>query len=110
MDDFVNQMNRHWEATDAVVLASLVLWRLNYIHPFENGNGRTARAACLFTLCVKAGGWLPGDPVLPELIKRERVRYVEALRKVDDSYKSGSLNLKPLHSLLSELIDEQLGS
>ena len=45
MDDFVNNVNRSWENADPVVLATLVLWRLNNIHPFINGNGRTARAA-----------------------------------------------------------------
>ena len=45
MDDFVNSVNRNWDKADPLVLASLVLWRLNYIHPFINGNGRTARAA-----------------------------------------------------------------
>ena len=58
MDDFVNRINRLWENTDAVVLASVVLWQINRIHPFINGNGRTARAACYFVLCVKLGGWL----------------------------------------------------
>jgi Fic/DOC family len=44
MDDFVNTVNRTWEQTDPVVLATYVLWRVNNIHPFINGNGRTARA------------------------------------------------------------------
>jgi hypothetical protein len=48
MDDFVNMVNRNWDTTDAVFLATFVLWRLNNIHPFINGNGRTARAACYF--------------------------------------------------------------
>ncbi len=60
MDDFVNEVNRYWNDWDEVSLAAYVLWRLNWIHPFINGNGRTARAACYFVLCVKLGGWLPG--------------------------------------------------
>jgi fido (protein-threonine AMPylation protein) len=65
MDDFVNQINVNWLNSDAVALATYVLWRMNNIHPFINGNGRTARAASYFVLCVKAGGWLRGDPILP---------------------------------------------
>ena len=110
MDDFVNMVNRNWETEDPVVLSSYVLWRLNHIHPFINGNGRTARAAAYFVLCVRAGGWLPGAPIMPELIKEERARYVEALREVDGHYNNGSLNLAPLHVLLSELLDRQLAS
>lgn len=108
MDDFVNQVNRQWEASDPVLLAAFVLWRLNWIHPFINGNGRTARAACYFVLCLKAGKWLPGAIILPELIVRERPRYVDALQQVDNGLATGVVNLTPLHALLSELIEEQL--
>ncbi len=108
MDDFINLVNRMWEATDEVVLAAFVLWRLNWIHPFINGNGRTARAACYFVLCLKAGRWLPGTTILPELIVRERARYVDALKQVDDSLVAGALNLAPLHTLLAALVAEQL--
>jgi len=45
MDDFTNTVNHGLVKNDSVVLAVYVLWRLNYIHPFINGNGRTARAA-----------------------------------------------------------------
>lgn len=66
MDDFVNEVNRSWNQADPVLLATFVLWRLNNIHPFINGNGRTARAACYFVLCVQAGGWLRGKTILPD--------------------------------------------
>lgn len=107
MDDFINYVNRNWETTDPVVLSAYVLWRMNYIHPFINGNGRTARAACYFVLCVTNGGWLPGNTILPELIRRERAAYVEALTKVDESL-AGEFTLEPLHSLLVKLIAEQI--
>ena len=110
MEDFVNEVNRHWQDLDPVVLASFVLWKLNYIHPFINGNGRTARAACYYVLCLKLGGLLAGNVTLPELLRRERARYVEALVKVDQSFVGGVVDLKPLHDLVSELLDEQLKS
>lgn len=47
MDDFVNEVNRHWQETDPVLLATYVLWRINNIHPFINGNGRLTRIAPL---------------------------------------------------------------
>lgn len=62
MDDFVNTVNRWWDSADTLELSAFVLWRLNRIHPFVNGNGRTARAACYFVLCVKEGGWLGALP------------------------------------------------
>ena len=108
MDDFINQVNRAWETTDIVVLSTFVLWRMNYIHPFINGNGRTARAACYFVLCVKANGWLPGKMILPELIRRERDAYIEALADADKSFHDGNLDLTKLHQLVAKLLEEQI--
>jgi fido (protein-threonine AMPylation protein) len=110
MDDFINMVNRQWETADPLELATFVLWRLNYIHPFINGNGRTARAACYFVLCVKAGGWLPGSIILPELLRRNRAEYVAALQAVDASVTNGSIDMSALHALVQRLLEEQLGS
>jgi Fic family protein len=110
MDDFVNSVNRRWDGTDSVVLASFVLWRLNYIHPFINGNGRTARAASYFVLCVKSGGWLPGETILPELLRQNRDEYVTALKEADASSKTGEVNLSRMHLLIEKLLSQQLES
>ena len=108
MDDFTNTVNRRWAEADDLGLAAYVLWRLNGIHPFVNGNGRTARAACLFVICVKAGGWLPYTPILPELIRRDRAEYVEILRKIDAGAASGKLEVAELVGFLERLIKEQV--
>lgn len=110
MDDFVNEVNRNWEKTDPVVLATFVLWRLNHIHPFINGNGRTARAACYFILCVTAGGWLKGETILPELIRQNHAEYTAALIAADRSLATGTLDMSVLHTLVSRLLGEQLQS
>jgi Fic family protein len=111
MDDFVNTVNRHWDQnTDAIAMATYVLWRINNIHPFINGNGRTARATCYFALCVAAGGLLPGTKVLPELIRQNRQQYCDALQLAHDSYGQGTLDLSVLHALVSRLVTEQLQS
>lgn len=81
VDDFVNLVNRRWN--DPVPLAAYVLWRLNHIHPFINGNGRTARAACYFVLCLKVGGWLGGHNILPERLRTCGDEYVQALEEGD---------------------------
>ena len=106
MDDFINMVNWWWQSTDSVELAAYALWRINYIHPFINGNGRTARAVCYFILCVKSGGLLPGKEILPELLRRDeaRERYREALREADRE------NQEPLIALIRELLDRQLDS
>jgi Fic family protein len=110
MEDFINYVNSIWSQTDPFVLAAFVLWRLNFIHPFVNGNGRTARAACYFVLCSKLGGALPGTTMLPELLKRERRHYVVALRLADRSFRRGNLDLTVLVNLIRSLTQEQIES
>lgn len=108
MDQFINEVNANWNNADAVALATYVLWRLNYIHPFINGNGRTARAACYFVLCVKSNGWLPGSPILPELLRENRDEYINALKVTDASLAEGKMNLNDLHALVSRLLEIQI--
>ena len=48
MDDFVNLVNRHWENADPFVISAYVLWKLNQIHPFINGNGENGARLLLF--------------------------------------------------------------
>ena len=106
MEMFVDEINRSWDQVDPIALAAYVLWKLNWIHPFINGNGRAARAACYFVLCLRMGGWLKGDVILPDLLRRDRDAYVEALKAVDKSLKT-EFDLTPLYDLLVKLLNEQ---
>jgi Fic family protein len=108
MEDFVNAINFYWKELDAVALAAWSLWRLNHIHPFINGNGRTARAVCYFIICSKSGGLLTGNPILPELLVRERVKYCAALEQVDKTLQANQFDITPVQSLVAELLVEQL--
>ena len=114
MDDLVNQINRNWDKIDPIYLAAYALWRLNWIHPFVNGNGRTARVTAYYILCLKFGGMLEGEIQLPELLRRRRGDsddpYVAALRQADNTAKKGAVDLTDLHILLSDLLKEQLES
>ncbi|MEQ1534686.1 MAG: Fic family protein [Burkholderiaceae bacterium] len=104
MDDFVNTVNLHLQSADPIVLAAFVLWRLNHIHPFINGNGRTARAACYFVLCLRLGKLLPGTKILPELLNQVHDEYELALRAADNNDRA------PLETLLHRLLQEQIAS
>ena len=64
-------------------LHAYVLWRLNWIHPFLDGNGRTARAFSYFLLCVKFGKLLPGKDTITSLIQQNKQAHYEALRQAD---------------------------
>lgn len=108
MEMFVDEVNRNWERADPVFLAAFVLWKLNAIHPFINGNGRTARVAAYLVLCLKIGQWLDGDTLLPELLRQNRDEYVVALKAADASLRNGAFDLSQLHALLTRLLNEQI--
>ena len=79
-------------------LAAYGLWRMNWIHPFVEGNGRTARAVCYFLLCGRIGSLLRGQKTLPERIRENRQGYVEALRAADRAWDDGKLDFSEMES------------
>ena len=102
MDEFIEEVNGSWGKVDSTVIGAYALWRINFIHPFINGNGRTARAMCYFIICVGIGGELPGDPAIPELLRQERTEYVRLFQVADQG------NIRPLIDLVSSLLSKQL--
>jgi fido (protein-threonine AMPylation protein) len=56
MDQLFSLIHENWDVIKSpTTLAAYTLWRLNWIHPFIEGNGRTARAACYYLICVRHG-------------------------------------------------------
>jgi Fic family protein len=108
MDQFVSTVQENWYIWSQYVLASYVLWRLNWIHPFIEGNGRTARAACYYILCVKAGGLPGGKIIVPERIRHEREPYYEALSEADRTWHNGDLIFPKMEAYLARPLDEQI--
>lgn len=107
MNEFVNELNRYWDESDALELGAFALWKLNHIHPFVNGNGRTARALSYYLICVKMGRLLPGDRILPQLIRDQRDECIRLLRQTDREFHSG---LAALREFVQRLLEEQMGS
>ena len=54
MDNLCRYINTNWTLRDPIHLAAFALWRLIWIHPFDDGNKRIARALCTAILCIKA--------------------------------------------------------
>jgi Fic family protein len=108
MDRFISFIHENWDNLSPTQLAAYGLWRLNWIHPFIEGNGRTARAVCYYLLCVKYGGLLPGDKIVPERIRENRKPYYEALKTADRAWADGNLDLSELEAYLAHLLDQQL--
>ena len=81
MGQFIDTVNRHWRLQDPFTLPAFCLWQLNAIHPFTNGNGRTARALCHYVFCIDVGVQPPFS--LPQVIRANRGDYVERLKECD---------------------------
>jgi Fic family protein len=109
MDRFFSVIHENWELMEnPTVLPAYALWRLNWIHPFVEGNGRTARAACYYLLCLKMGQLLPGYKIVPERIRENRQPYYAALRGADVAWEDGHFNVSELAEYLSRLLKQQL--
>lgn len=108
MDRFVSFIHENWHNLTATQLAGYGLWRLNWIHPFIEGNGRTARAVCYYLLCVHSGALLPGKKIVPERIRENRIPYYEALRETDRVWHDGNLDVTSMEAYLAGLLQAQL--
>lgn len=109
MDQCLSLIHENWDAFDhPTYMAAYALWRLNWIHPFIEGNGRTARAACYYILCLKAGALLPGRRIVPERIRDNREPYYAALQAADQHWEQGQLDVWELARYLQELLIAQL--
>src|SRR5580698_9431286 len=110
MDRFFSVVHENWTIFDhPILLPAYALWRLNWIHPFVEGNGRTAKAACYYLICMKQGSLLPGKKIVPERIRENRDEYVAALRAADEAWDSGQLDVTRLAEYLARLLRAQLG-
>jgi len=105
MCDYVNQ---NWNNALPVDLAAYVMWRVNWIHPFFGGNGRTARSASYLVLCAKLGFLPAGNPTIPELIAANREPYYQALRSADTAWANGRLDVSEMRNVISSALAEQL--
>ncbi len=107
LEDLCDYVNEHWDATP-IRLAAYVMWRLNWIHPFVDGNGRTSRTLSFFILSVKLGIVLPGTPTFPELVIAHRPAYEDALDLADDACKQGRIDVSAMEALIESLLAKQL--
>lgn len=108
MDRFVSNVQENWYVWSPTELAAYGLWRLNWIHPFIEGNGRTARATCYFLLCVRSGMLLPGKKIIPERIRETRSDYEAALVAADRAWDEGHLDFGEMEAYLAGLLEAQL--
>ncbi len=109
VQELCDYINDNWHERSGLHLAAYVMWRLNWIHPFSDGNGRTSRMLSYIVLSVKSGLVLPGVPTIPQQIQDDRTLYFRALEHADKVVKeTGKLDLTDMECLLRDMLAKQL--
>ena len=112
MTEFFEELHDIWRSGDALDAAAFALWRINWIHPFKNGNGRTARAFCYACLSARLGVILPGTTTVIDQIMLTRPDYEAAIRVADQAAAADpkARDLKQMKDYLDGLLQIQIGS
>jgi Fic family protein len=105
MCDYVND---RWTEATPVHLSAYLMWRINWIHPFAGGNGRTSRAVSYLALCARLRMRLPGTHTVPDQIVDNRQPYYEALDAADRAWTEERVDVSKMEELLSSLLARQL--
>jgi Fic family protein len=108
VEELCDYVNDHWEVSTPIHLGAYIMWRLNWIHPFADGNGRTSRILSYVVLSIRAGFVLPGTPTIPDQIVDNRTPYFEALDAADDAFAAGKIDVSKMENLIGTLLAAQL--
>jgi Fic family protein len=108
VEGLCDYVNDNWERRSALHLAAYVMWRLNWIHPFADGNGRTSRIVSYVVLSIRLRAILPGTPTIPDQIVGNRTPYFDALDAADAAWREETVDVSAMEALLASLLAEQL--
>lgn len=108
LEELCEYVNENLNTKSAIHLAAYILWRINWIHPFADGNGRTARAASYLVMCVALQLRLPGSKTIPEQISNDKSPYYKALEAADIADSQKKLDVSQLEEMLGSLLAKQL--
>jgi Fic family protein len=100
IEEMCDYVNSHWEQSTPIHLGAYIMWRLNWIHPFADGNGRTSRILSYVVLSIRAGAVLPGTPTIPDQIVDNRTPYFEALDAADAAWRASRIDVSKMEDLL----------
>jgi Fic family protein len=102
-------VNDNWATKSAAHLAAYVLWKMNWIHPFADGNGRTARAVSYVVFSIRLDSLLPGTPTIPEQIATDKQPYYKGLEVADEAWAAtGQVDVSALETMLTNMLAAQL--
>jgi Fic family protein len=98
IDEMCDYVNDNWDSQSALHLAAYVMWRLNWIHPFIDGNGRTTRAISYYVLCIKLGFRIPGVKTIPQMVAENKTPYYKSLEAADEADAKSDLHVSGMQS------------
>ena len=108
IEEMLDYLSENWADKTAIHLCSYAMWRLNWIHPFADGNGRTSRMLSYMVLCGSLRQVLPGTRTIPEQISEDKGPYYAALEAADQCYKRGRVDVSKMEKLLEDYLAVQL--
>lgn len=107
VQEMCDYVNSNWRRS-ALHLCAYVMWRMNWIHPFTDGNGRTSRITAYMVLCLRLGYVVPGEETIPEQIAANKQPYYQALETADKAWKRGKVNVSAMTRMLDAMLAKQL--
>ncbi len=110
VEEMCDYVNERWQTASALHLSAYVMWKVNWIHPFSGGNGRTSRAVSYLVLCARLGYRVPGTTTIPEQIVANREPYYAALDSADAAWANNRIDLSEMERLLADMLANQLAS
>ncbi|MCA8834163.1 MAG: Fic family protein [Proteobacteria bacterium] len=108
VEQMMEYLSDNWERETPIHLAAYAMWRVNWIHPFFDGNGRTARIFSYMVLCAKTEFVPVNGNAIPEQILANKQPYYKALEDADTHYKKGKIDVSKIEHLLTNYLSEQL--
>lgn len=105
MAEFFKDLAAMWPSADPLDIASFALWKINWVHPFKNGNGRAARAFAFTCLCVKLGRLLPGAQTFLE--QNVWDEYYACVQEGHAAFEAGALDLARMKDWLGAVLKVQ---
>jgi Fic family protein len=108
VQEMCDYVNNNWHEKTAFHLCAYVMWRLNWIHPFSDGNGRTSRIVSYIVLNVALHTLLPGSNTIPQQIQEDRTAYFKALESGDEAARAGAIDVSDMEKAIRGMLATQL--
>jgi tetratricopeptide (TPR) repeat protein len=87
MTDYCRYVNDNLLRGDVINLCAFILWRLVWIHPFLDGNGRVSRSITHAVFCIRNRGDLSTHQSLMEQLSHNSVRRKIYISKLESAHR-----------------------